>query len=291
MALCRSASHPCGVAEIKLHYIRLLAGLGLVRSAATAPASNPTEQRAHIHQYTDFLHPIFFSSFHLLIHSCILAQHFPLFSISYCVFSYFSLSPFTTHSPSLSFSLGKWCILLSSCLVGTHWKAGRASSAVSSCPHRVYNPLDVLPLLLRTQKGGTMFEHPYCMSALHKVFKNKKINCTAVKSNADHCIQWSLRFIELHSQMATHALCYSCTWGPSFKAITHLKAFLWNTNWNSFMQSLFMRKTLSLCSDFLLYLSANLLLIWSSRVTLISPCTKLMSHCSRGRNWIFIDTD
>lgn len=76
--------------------------------------------------------PIFFSSFHLLIHSFILAQHFPLFSISYCVFSYFSLSPFTTHSPSLSFSLGKWCILLSSCLLGTHWKAGRASSAVLS---------------------------------------------------------------------------------------------------------------------------------------------------------------
>lgn len=99
--MCHCTSNPHGVTGIKLHYIRLLAGLELVLSS-TAPANNPTEHWAHIQHYTDFLHPIFWASDGLLIHSFLLIS----------LFSFFPYVPFP--HLSLTFFLGNWCILLSS---------------------------------------------------------------------------------------------------------------------------------------------------------------------------------
>lgn len=93
--MCHCNSHPHGVTGIKLHYIRLLAGLELVLSS-TAPANNPTEHRAHIHHYTDFLHPI----------SCILPSAHSFISphlanLYYCLCSFPSLSIFLRTSSAL----------------------------------------------------------------------------------------------------------------------------------------------------------------------------------------------
>ncbi len=101
-------SHPDGVIGIKLHYIRLLAGIELVLSDR-APANNPMEHRAHIHHYTDFLHPIFCTSFpsaHSLI-SLFLVWPFSSLFYYYCLFpfsclSYFSASALILHPLFLS---------------------------------------------------------------------------------------------------------------------------------------------------------------------------------------------
>lgn len=130
--VCCCTSPPLRVTGIKLHYIRLLAGIRLVLSI-TAPANNPTEHRAQTHHYTDyFLHPL--SCLLLSTHSFIslhLATPFlyPLLSVSFhsLLFPIFPSEPFTSPSSSLS-SLGERGILLSLPL-GSGCKASTPSSA------------------------------------------------------------------------------------------------------------------------------------------------------------------
>lgn len=171
--MCRCISPPHEVTGIKLHYIRLLAGPELVLSS-TAPANNPTEQRACIHHYRDFLRLIFCFSLRLLIHSFIHFSSLGYFLSFPSMIVFFSFSPpkFSCYCCILlspASSLGKWCILLSSCLLGSGWKSGieRSPVLLSGFPHRVYNPLDVL-------EGGTVFEQPYSMYSLCKVSRNRK---------------------------------------------------------------------------------------------------------------------
>lgn len=99
---------------------------------------------------------------HSFIHSFLINWIFSPFSIYDCFFSNFS-------SSSLPLPHWKRCILLSSCLLGSGWKAGIECSGVllSGFPHRVYNPLDVL-------EGGTVFEQPYSMYVLCKVSRNRE---------------------------------------------------------------------------------------------------------------------
>ena len=96
-------SHSHRLTGMKLHYIRLLAGLKLVLSV-TIPANNPTEHRAHHHFHTDFLHPL----------SCLLPSVLSFMSphlatilsaFQYCLFLFFLLNP---SPPSISLALSFW---------------------------------------------------------------------------------------------------------------------------------------------------------------------------------------
>lgn len=102
--VCCCTSPPLRVTGIKLHYIRLLAGIRLVLSI-TAPANNPTEHRAQTHHYTDyFLHPL--SCLLLSTHSFI-SPHlttpflYPLLSVSFhsLLFPISPSEPFTSPLP------------------------------------------------------------------------------------------------------------------------------------------------------------------------------------------------
>lgn len=98
-----TTSHHRGVTGIKLHYIRLLAWLER-RLRGTAPANNPTEQRAHILHYIDFLHAVFCRSFGPLFHSFLLT--YPFFHL-HCRPSSFFLSYFLPLHLWLFLSLGE----------------------------------------------------------------------------------------------------------------------------------------------------------------------------------------
>lgn len=101
MWCCISRSHR--LTGMKLHYIRLLAGLKLVLSV-TIPANNPTEHWAHLHFHTDFPHP-----FSGLLPSVLsfMSPHLAPFlsSFQYCLFLFFLLNP---SPPSISLALSFW---------------------------------------------------------------------------------------------------------------------------------------------------------------------------------------
>lgn len=94
-------------AGTKLHYIRLLAGLGLVLSSLPPPKT-PT-----VH-YKDYLQPVFFNSFCLLTHSLCFIVYF-MFHLLLFLFAHFH-----PWSSFLSFPLGNWCLLVPCGCVGCH---------------------------------------------------------------------------------------------------------------------------------------------------------------------------
>lgn len=94
-----------GVTGIKLHYIRLLAGLEMVLGGK-APANNLTGQQAHIYHDTDFLHPIFCNStvcsfIHFSSLICFLSFPSIVVSLLFFSFLFFCFTPFLLLSLSL----------------------------------------------------------------------------------------------------------------------------------------------------------------------------------------------